>query len=299
MRDAPLSLTEARNPASASIDTLSTLDMLRLINAEDARVPQAIAAELPRVAEAIDRIAEQMRAGGRLIYIGAGTSGRLGVLDAAECPPTFSVPPELVVALIAGGEGAITHSIEGAEDDSQAGARDVAALNVGGRDSVVGIAASGRTPFVIGGMTEARKRGALVVSLACNRPSPMEEWADVSIAPVVGPEILTGSTRLKAGTAQKLVLNMISTGVMIRLGKTFGNLMVNVQPTNVKLQARARRIVEQAGGLTADEAATTLKACGGEVKTAIVATLAGVAPDEARRRLEAVGGVVRRALSVE
>jgi len=290
-------LTEARHPATEKIDALPTLDMLRLINAEDARVPQAIAVELPRIAEAIDRIAERMKAGGRLIYVGAGTSGRLGVLDASECPPTFNTPPELVVGIIAGGERALTHAIEGAEDDAEAGARDVAALRVGQQDSVVGIAASGRTPYVMGAMTEAHQRGAFVVSLACNRPSPMEELADVSIAPITGPEVLTGSTRLKAGTAQKLVLNMISTCVMIRLGKTFGNLMVNVQATNAKLQARARRIVEQACGLSPDEAAAALKVCGGKVQVAIVSQLAGVTPGEARRRLEAAGGVVRRALS--
>jgi N-acetylmuramic acid 6-phosphate etherase len=277
---------------------VSTLEMMQLMNAEDARVPAAIAPDLPRIAEAIDRIAERMCLGGRLIYVGAGTSGRLGVLDAAECPPTFSTSPELVVALIAGGERAITHSVEGAEDDAEAGAREVAALKVSERDSVVGIAASGRTPYVIGGMAEARKRGALVVSLTCNRPSPMEDLADVSIAPLTGPEVLTGSTRLKAGTAQKLVLNMLSTGVMIRLGKTFGNLMVNVQATNAKLQARARRIVEEACGITTDEAAARLDACDGQVKLAIVSTLAGVTPDEARRRLDAAGGVVRRALSM-
>lgn len=300
-----LSLTEARNPTAENIDVLSTLEMVRLFNAEDARVPGAVAAELPHIAEAIDRIADRMRpdpespsGGGRLIYIGAGTSGRLGVLDASECPPTFGTRPDLVMALIAGGEEAIRHSVEGAEDDAGAGARDVAALNVGERDSVVGIAASGRTPFVIGGMTEAHRRKALVVSLACHRPSPMEAVADVSIAPLVGPEVITGSTRLKAGTAQKLVLNTISTGVMIRLGKTFGNLMVNVQPTNAKLQARARRIVEQACGLAAEEADAQLAACGGEVKTAIVSALTGVTPDEARRRLDAAGGVVRTALSV-
>ena len=300
-----LSVTEARNPATETIDELSTLEMVRVFNKEDTRVPEAVAAELPHIAEAIDRIADRVRpgpeslaGGGRLIYIGAGTSGRLGVLDASECPPTFGVRPDLVVALIAGGEEAIRHSIEGAEDDAEAGARDVAALNVGERDSVVGIAASGWTPYVIGGMAEARRRTALVVSMACNRPSPMHALADVSIALLVGPEVITGSTRLKAGTAQKLVLNMISTGVMIRLGKTFGNLMVNVQPTNAKLQARARRIVEQACGLAPEEAEAQLAACGGEVKTAIVSALAGVTPVEARRRLGAAGGVVRRALSV-
>ena len=292
------SLTEARNPATETIDAVSTLEMVQLMNAEDARVPAAIASELPRIAEAIDRIAERMCLGGRLIYVGAGTSGRLGVLDAAECPPTFSTSPNLVVALIAGGERAITHSVEGAEDDAEAGARDVAACKVSERDSVVGIAASGRTPYVMGGMAEARKHGAFVVSVACNHPSPMEDLADMSIAPLTGPEVLTGSTRLKAGTAQKLVLNMLSTGVMIRLGKTFGNLMVNVQATNAKLQVRARRIIEEACGITTDEAAARLEVCDGQVKTAIVSTLAGVAPDEARRRLAAAGGVVRRALSL-
>jgi len=289
--------TEARNPATENIDTLSTFDIVRLMNVEDARAPQAIASELPHIAEAIDRIAERMRppGNGRLIYIGAGTSGRLGVLDASECPPTYGIPPELVVGLIAGGEYALTHAIEGAEDDAEAGARDIAALNVSEHDSVVGIAASGRTPYVLGGMAEARKRGALVVSLACNYPSLMAERADVSIAPQTGPEVVTGSTRLKAGTAQKLVLNMISTGVMIRLGKTYSNLMVNVQATNVKLQARARRIVEQACGFTPDEAAATLKVCG-EVKTAIVSTLSGVTPEEARQRLDAAGGIVRKAM---
>jgi len=290
------SLTEARNPATENIDTLSTLDMVRLINQEDKYVHEAIATELPQVAEAIDHIAERIKTDGRLIYIGAGTSGRLGVLDASECPPTFNIPPELVVGVIAGGEFALTHAIEGAEDDVEMGARDVAALNVNEHDSVVGIAASGRTPYVMGGMVEARQRGALVVSLACNHPSPMSDLADVSIAPVTGPEVLTGSTRLKAGTAQKLVLNMISTGVMIKLGKTFSNLMVNVQATNQKLQARARRIVEQACGISADEAAAALEACDGQVPVAIVSQLAGVSPDEAQRRLDAADGVVRKTL---
>ena len=293
-----ISFTEARNPATENIDTLPTLDMLQLINAEDKRVPQAIESELPHIAAAIDGIAERMKRGGRLVYIGAGTSGRLGVLDASECPPTFSTPPGRVVGLIAGGEQALTHSIEGAEDDAGAGARDVAALNVTERDSVVGIAASGRTPYVLGGMTEARSRGALVVSLACNHPSPMAELADVCIAPLTGPEAITGSTRLKAGTAQKLVINMLSTGVMIKLGKTFGNLMVNVQTSNIKLQARARRIVQQACGISAEEAESALKACDGQAPVAIVSTLAGVTPNEARRRLAAADGIVRKALTI-
>jgi len=235
--------TESRNPATQNIDTVPTLEMVRLINAEDAKVAAAVEAELPAIAEAIDRIAERMRDGGRLIYIGAGTSGRLGVLDASECPPTFNAAPEQVVGLIAGGEAALTTAVEGAEDSREAGARDVAARDVNALDSVVGVAASGGTPYVLGGLDEARRRGALTVSLACNRPAPVHELADVAIAPIVGPEVVAGSTRLKAGTAQKMALNMLSTGVMIRLGKTYGNLMVDVQATNAKLRARARRIV--------------------------------------------------------
>ena len=288
--------TEARNPASEHLDVLPTVDLVRLMNAEDAQVAGAVAAEAQAIAGAIDRIAERMRAGGRLIYVGAGTSGRLGVLDAAECPPTFNTSPDQVVAIIAGGERAITRSVEGAEDDAEAGARDVAALNVSARDAVVGIAASGRTPYVLGALSEARRRGALVVSLTNNRPTPIEDLADVRIAPLTGPEVLTGSTRLKAGTAQKMVLNMISTGVMVRLGRTFGNLMVHVQATNTKLQGRARRIVQMATGLSPDEAAAALDACGGDVPVTIVHVLADVSPDEARQRLEAAGGVVRIAL---
>lgn len=290
------SLTETPNPTTADIDRLSTLDMLRAMNDEDERVARAVAAELANVALAIDQIAERMRRGGRLIYLGAGTSGRLGVLDAAECPPTFNISPDQVVAVIAGGEPAITHSVEGAEDDEVAGMRDISALNVAGNDSVIGIAASGRTPYVIGGMKEAKQRGAFVASLACNRPSPIEEWADVSIAPLVGPEVIAGSTRLKAGTAQKMVLNMISTGVMVRLGKTYGHWMVDVQATNAKLRDRARRIVEQVCHISRAEAALLLEQCGGEVKTAIVAGLAHLSPQGARQRLRAANGSVRAAL---
>lgn len=292
-------ITESRNPATAQIDALSTLEMVRLINAEDARVAGAVAAELPAVARAIDAIAGRMRGGGRLIYVGAGTSGRLGVLDASECPPTFNTPPGQVVGLIAGGTRALTHVAEGAEDDADAGARDVSAADVAGHDSVVGIAASGRTPYVVGALAEAKRRGALTVSLACAHPSPIAELADIAIAPLVGPEVIAGSTRLKSGTAQKLVLNMLSAGVMIRLGKTYGNLMVDVQATNAKLRARARRIVAEACGLAPDAAAALLAGCAGEVKTAIVASLAAIPPEEARRRLAAVGGVVRQALHDE
>jgi N-acetylmuramic acid 6-phosphate etherase len=295
----PTRLTEARNPLTERIDELSTPELVRLINAEDGRVAAAVAAELPRIAEAIDRVSERMRLGGRLIYVGAGTSGRLGVLDAAECPPTFGAPPDQVMAVMAGGLRAITESVEGAEDDPAAGARDLAVINVAEQDSVVGVAASGHTPYVLGALQEVKRRGALVISLACNHPTPLARLADIAIAPLVGPEVLTGSTRLKSGTAQKMVLNMLSTGVMIRLGKTYGNLMVDVQPTNAKLRDRARRIVAEVCGLGPAEATALLEGCGGEVKTAIVSALAGLGPDAARERLQAAGGVVHRAIRHE
>jgi N-acetylmuramic acid 6-phosphate etherase len=291
-----MTLTEERNPQTKEIDTLPTLDMLTLINAEDHKVALAVRDELPVIATAVDAISTRMRRGGRLIYMGAGTSGRLGVLDASECPPTFGTPPELVVGLMAGGPDALTQAVEGAEDSEDAGVAQVATLNVNETDTVVGIAASGRTPYAIGGLREAKRRGALTVSIACNRPSPLEEFAEIGIAAVVGPEVVTGSTRLKAGTAQKMVLNMISTAVMIRLGKTYSNLMVDVQPTNIKLRQRARRIVAEATGLDLHQATEILSACNGEVKTAIVAVLAGVSPELARIRLQETDGFVRKAI---
>lgn len=294
-----LPVTEARNPATASIDTMATLEMVRLINAEDGTVAAAVGLELEHIANAIDAIAARMAQGGRLIYIGAGTSGRLAMLDASECPPTFGTSPEQVVALIAGGERAIRDAVEGAEDDRDAGARDVAAQAATPMDSIIGVAASGRTPYVLGGMAEARRRGSLVVSLACHHPSPMADLADLWIAPITGPEVLTGSTRLKAGTAQKLVLNMISTGVMIRLGKTFGNLMVDVQTSNAKLRDRARRIVELACDLSPEAAEAVLAASNHEVKTAVVAQLGALSPAAARQRLELASGAVRAALAAE
>ncbi len=294
--DAPDALTESRNPRTEHIDELSTADLVRVINAEDARVAPAVAVELPRIADAIDRVAERLRRGGRLIYIGAGTSGRLGVLDAAECPPTFGTNPELVVAQLAGGSQAITQSVEGAEDDPDAGARSVRDLAVTERDAVLGIAASGGTPFVLGALAEARRRGALTLSLACNRPAAVEALADIAIAPLVGPEVITGSTRLKAGTAQKLVLNMLSTGVMVRLGKTLGNLMVDVRPINNKLRERARRIVSEACDLSPSAAAALLERCGDEVKTAIVACRTGLAPVDARTRLAEADGLIHAAI---
>ncbi|MBI5032218.1 MAG: N-acetylmuramic acid 6-phosphate etherase [Chloroflexi bacterium] len=291
-----IQLTESVNPRTRNIDQVSTLEMVRLIADEDARVAPAVAAEQEKIARAIDVISERFLRGGRLIYIGAGTSGRMGVLDASEIPPTFGVPRERVIGLIAGGAIAVTESIEGAEDDVTAGARDIASLYVSEIDAVMGIAASGGTPYVIGGMQEAKKRGAFVGALVCNQPSPMEAFADLTIAPLVGPEVITGSTRMKAGTAQKLVLNMISTGVMVRVGKTYGNLMVDVQTKNAKLRDRARRIVEMACDLSSADAEALLARCDGQVKTALVAELAHVEPAEARRRLEQAKGMVRKAV---
>jgi N-acetylmuramic acid 6-phosphate etherase len=288
--------TEARHPGTADLDELSTIELVRLMNAEDARVAVAVAAELSAIGAAIDGIAERMRRGGRLVYIGAGTSGRLGMLDASECEGTFNTAPGQIAAVIAGGPDALTGAIEDAEDDQAGGAASIADLAVADADSVVGISASGRTPFVIGALLEARRRGALTVALAANQPSPLETLADVSIAPMVGPEILTGSTRLKAGTAQKMVLNMLSTGVMVRLGKTFGNLMVDVRPKNAKLRERARRIVEEATGTSEEEARALLEATDGDVKVAVVAALGGVPLASARAALERTRGVVRLAL---
>jgi N-acetylmuramic acid 6-phosphate etherase len=289
-------LTEAVNPRTREIDQVTTLEMVQLMTGEDTRVAAAVALEAESIARVIDAIAERFQRGGRLIYIGAGTSGRLGTLDAAEVPPTFSVAPDRVLALIAGGERAITHSIEGAEDDVDAGARDIAGLNVSERDAVVGIAASGGTPYVLGGLREAKRRGAYVAGVTCNRPTPMEAFADQVIALLVGPEVIAGSTRLKAGTAQKMALNILSTGVMIRLGKTLGNLMIDVQPTNAKLRDRARRIVEDACHLSPSDAAALLARCNGEVKTALVCGLAHVSPDQARQRLHKANGFVRTAI---
>ncbi len=289
-------LTEERNPLTSDIDTLPTLGMLTLINAQDQKVALAVRDELPNIAAAVDAITARMQQGGRLIYIGAGTSGRLGVLDASECPPTFGTYPGLVVGLIAGGHAALTEAVEGAEDDQEGGATEIAELAINENDCVIGIAASGRTPYAIGGLQEATKRGALTVSIACDRPSPLEKLAEIGIAPLVGAEVISGSTRLKAGTAQKMVLNMISTAVMIRLGKIYTNLMVDVQPTNAKLRQRARRIVAEATGLDLKQATEILFSCNGEVKTAIVAILAGISPELARIRLHETGGYVRKAI---
>ena len=291
--------SEQRNVLTRDLDTRATLEMAGLMHLEDKRAVAAVRPNLPAIAAAIDAIAARMMQGGRLIYVGAGTSGRLGVLDASECPPTFNAAPGQVVGVIAGGRRALTEAVEEAEDNPEDGARAIRELTVGPLDSVVGIAASGRTPYVMGALTEARNRGALTAALICNLPAPMAEMADYVLAPLVGPEVITGSTRLKAGTAQKLVLNMLSTGIMVRLGKTYGNLMVDVQQLNAKLQVRARRIVAQACGIDEEAAAAALQRSGGDVKVAIVSVLLDCPPDEARKRLLQTGGNVRRAIASE
>jgi N-acetylmuramic acid 6-phosphate etherase len=288
--------TEARNPASERIDTLASLEIVRLINEEDTRVPVAVSREAKAIAQAVEIIAERLRAGGRLVYLGAGTSGRLGVLDASECPPTFSTPPEMVVGIIAGGYGALTRAVEGAEDHPEAAVTDLKAINLSAADVLVGIATSGRTPYVIGGLQYARSIGAYAIGLACNDGSALASVADLMIAPVVGPEVISGSTRLKAGTATKLVLNTLTTGAMVLLGKTYGNLMVDVRATNTKLVARTRRIVAELTGLSEDAADRKLAECDGELKTAVVAELRGVSPAEARELLQQAGGQLRGAL---
>ncbi|MGI4788361.1 MAG: N-acetylmuramic acid 6-phosphate etherase [Janthinobacterium lividum] len=291
--------TEAINPALADIDSLDTETRLRLINAEDAKVAAAVALEIPHITRAVQRAAASLRAGGRLIYLGAGTSGRLGVLDASECPPTFGVPPGMVVGLIAGGPSAMFQAVEGAEDDPDLGAAAVIEADVNERDTIVGISASGQAPFVLGALRQAIKRRATVIALTNNRPSEVEAIAAITIAPIVGPEILAGSTRLKSGTAQKLVLNMISTGAMIEIGKTYGNLMVDVQASNRKLTARAIQIIRQVTRATPEKAEAALTQSGGSAKLAILMLQLGVTPEEARTRLTHAGGFLRRALAEE
>ncbi|MDT0470892.1 N-acetylmuramic acid 6-phosphate etherase [Streptomyces griseoviridis] len=288
--------TEAFRPELADIDRLPTAEIARLMNAEDTTVPAAVATALPRIAAAIDAVAARMARGGRLVYAGAGTAGRLGVLDASECPPTFNTGPGQVVGLIAGGPEAMVTSVEGAEDSAELARADLDALKIGPDDTVVGVSASGRTPYAIGAVAHARAAGALTVGLSCNAGSPLAAAAEHGIEVVVGPELLTGSTRLKAGTAQKLVLNMISTITMIRLGKTYGNLMVDVRASNEKLRARSRRIVALATGAGDDEIERALTATGGEVKPAILVVLGGVDGPTAARLLEESGGLLRAAL---
>ena len=289
--------TEAFRPDLADIDRLPTLDIARLMNAEDATVPAAVAHRLPAIAAAIDAVAERMARGGRLIYAGAGTAGRLGVLDASECPPTFNTDPEQVVGLIAGGPPAMVTSVEGAEDSGELARADLDALGLTAADTLVGVSASGRTPYAVAAVEHARRQGALTIGLACNADSALAAAAEHGIEVVVGPEFLTGSTRLKAGTAQKLVLNMLSTITMIHLGKTYGNLMVDVRASNEKLRARSRRIVALATGAPDEEVERALAATDGEVKNAILTILADVDGPTAARLLTESNGRLRAALA--
>jgi N-acetylmuramic acid 6-phosphate etherase len=288
--------TEARNPASEDLDGLSAAEIVRLINSEDAKVAGAVGEQAGAIAQAIDIIAERLAVGGRLIYIGAGTSGRLGVLDAVECPPTFNTQSTQVVGLIAGGYTALTSAVEGAEDKPELAIADLKSVNLTSGDVVVGIATSGRTPYVIGSLEYAKSVGAYTIGLSCNRDAEIATRCDLSIAPVVGAEVVSGSTRMKAGTATKMVLNMLTTGAMIRLGKTYGNLMVDLRASNSKLADRARRIVRAVTNLTDQESERLLTDCGGEVKTAIVSHYTGYSSMEARRLLDAAHGHLRKAL---
>ena len=289
-------LTEQSNPASAAIDTLPSAQILEVINREDRKVAEAVAAAIPAIARAVDTIVAAMESGGRLFYIGAGTSGRLGVLDAAECPPTFSAPPDLVQGIIAGGEAALARATETTEDDPRIGARDLLDRGFAARDVLVGIAASGRTPYVLGAVAEARRLGAVTIGISCTPGSELSRAVAIAIEALPGPEIVAGSTRMKAGTATKLILNMLSTATFIRRGFVFGNLMVNVQPKNSKLRDRARRIVAKAAQISAERAAEALDAAGGSVRVAIVMERAQVGRQEAEKMLAAAGGRVAAAL---
>jgi len=289
--------TESKNAASTDLDTLSTLKLVELINSEDAKVVIAVASESGAIAEAIDSIAACIRKGGRLIYVGAGTSGRLGVLDAVECPPTFGTPPEQIVGVMAGGYAALVKAVEGIEDSHESGRAALESLGLNEKDCVVGISASGRTPFVLAAMKCAQKVGAITIGFCCNKPSEIESCSNIIISPVVGPEVISGSTRLKAGTATKLVLNMLTTGAMVRLGKTFGNTMVDVQATNNKLRQRANRMLVDLAGISSKEAATLLDCCEGELKTAVVVSRLKLGPEVARQMLLQAQGSLRVALT--
>lgn len=288
--------TETRNPATLGLDTMTPLEIATVMNQEDLRVVAGVQEVLPAVAQAIQWVREAFEAGGRLIYMGAGTSGRLGVLDSVECPPTFGVSPDMVVGLIAGGEGAFIRAVEGAEDSEELGIRELKDQSLESRDIVIGIAASGRTPYVIAGLGYARQLGCKTVAIACNKGSEVGAAADLAIEPVAGPEILTGSTRLKAGTAQKMVLNMISTGAMVGIGKVYQNLMVDVMQTNEKLRVRARNIVMAATGCSGERAADLLDQAGGAAKTAIVMELLNCGAEEAAQKLQCSHGHIRKCL---
>ena len=289
-------LTEQANPASESLDSLATEEVLRVINAEDAKVAGSVEREIPSIARAVDAIVAALEKGGRLFYIGAGTSGRLGVLDASEIPPTFNASPAMVQGIVAGGEAALSRATETTEDDPSIGAHDLQARGFTAGDVLVGIAASGRTPYVLGAVAEARKMGATTIGISCTPESDLALAADIAITPLVGPEVIAGSTRMKAGTAQKLVLNMLSTAACVRLGYVYGNLMVNVQPKNRKLRDRARRIITQTTGVSYERAGELLEQAGSNVRTAIVMARAGIGREEAERRLAAAGGRVSKAI---
>jgi len=291
-------LTEQVNPASKEIDTLPTVEMLRVINGQDQGVAAAVSAELARIAEAVDAIAGALGAGGRLFYIGAGSSGRLGVLDAAEIPPTFNADADLVQGIMAGGEAALAHAAEASEDDPAAGGRDLLSRGFESSDVLVGITASGRTPYVLGAVAAARALGARTVGICCAPDSELSRQVEIAIAVVTGPEVIAGSTRMKAGTATKLVLNMISTAVMIRLGHVYGNLMVNVQPKNRKLEDRARRIIAEAAGVSGERAGELLEASGRNVRTAIVMSRLSLDRAAAEARLARAGGRIAEALKI-
>ena len=290
--------TEQRNPNTMNIDTLSTLDMVKLINREDHRVADAVGEVTDKIAQAVDVIAEKLAAGGRLIYCGAGTSGRLGILDAVECPPTYSTDPETVQALMAGGYGAIFKAVEGAEDSKELGVQDMQNIHFCQKDVLVGIAASGRTPYVRGCMEYAKQLGAPTISVTCCPGSELDQFADIGIAPAPGPEVVTGSTRMKSGTAQKMVLNMLSTGAMIKLGKVYGNLMVDVKPSNEKLIRRCVTIVCSAAECTEAEATKALEECDYRPKVAIVMVLRGVDADTACAMLQKAEGRIAKVLEV-
>jgi N-acetylmuramic acid 6-phosphate etherase len=288
--------TEQANPHTANLDELPLEEALYLLSDEDIQVPQAVRLVVPQIARAVELVERSMRAGGRLIYVGAGTSGRLGCLDASEIPPTFGMEYERVIGVIAGGETALRRSIEGAEDNPADGEAAMAALNVGPTDVVCGIAASGRTPYVLGALVESRRRGAATVGVVTNNPCEMEAAVDVLIAPVVGPEPVSGSTRMKSGTAQKLVLNMLTTMSMVRIGKTYGNLMVDLRATNAKLVRRALRLIQQVTELDEQQSQSLFEASGGDTKLAITMGLTGLDADSARERLAGAGGILRKAL---
>ncbi|SNS75320.1 N-acetylmuramic acid 6-phosphate etherase [Streptosporangium subroseum] len=291
--------TEQSDPRYSQIDRLSTEQVARLMNAADITVPAAVALVIPEISATVDAVVTRMKAGGRLFYVGAGTSGRLAVLDASECPPTFGTDPELVQGIIAGGQPALTRSVEGAEDDHAGGAAAIAERGVGALDSVVGVSASGRAPFVLGALAEAGRRGALTAGLSCNAGTPLSEAATHPIEVIVGPEVVTGSTRLKAGTAQKLVLNMISTIVMVRLGRTYGNTMIEVSAMNSKLADRAARMVGDITGAGLSVTRPALEAAGWNVKIAVLMIEYGLGADDARALLESHGDRLEAALEAE